>query len=169
MNKSYRVIGIVILLCLAQIACATSSLAGGSNQNQAKDEQIKATQAAATQTAQATGSPQVTLTAKNDPHLGLILADQKGLTLYTYQQDQPGTSNCDSACAQTWPPATIPNGTQPTHATGVNGLVGTLRRTDGSLQVTYNQLPLYRYSGDATPQDARGEGIDGSWDVVAVR
>ncbi len=160
MNKMKRLIGIVLLLVLAQIACATAtqSPAGGASQTKS-----------VTPTTAASGVAPTTLTVKDDPHLGPILADQKGWTLYTYQQDQPGVSNCDATCAQSWPPLTLSGDTPPTAASQLPGKVGLIRRADGGVQVTYNQLPLYRYAGDLTAQDTRGQGIDGAWDVVAAR
>jgi predicted lipoprotein with Yx(FWY)xxD motif len=159
MKPTVRLISIAILLLLAQLACASSALPGSRGQNHGKDG------SSATQT----GAAEDVLAAKNDPHFGLILANQAGMTLYTYQQDQPGTSNCTEPCATIWPPLTVPLGTDLKGGAHVSGQIGTLKRADGKQQVTYNQLPLYLYSGDTSPQDVRGEGMEGSWDVIAIR
>jgi predicted lipoprotein with Yx(FWY)xxD motif len=170
MKITVRYLGILVLLFLAQLACESSALPALGGQKNGKDgSSATQTSQAATLSATQTGAAQDVLTAKNDPHLGPILADQAGMTLYTYQQDQPGTSNCSDTCVTTWPPLTVPFGTELKGGPRVKGEIGTLQRADGKLQVTYNQLPVYRYSGDTSPQDARGEGMDGSWDVIAIR
>jgi predicted lipoprotein with Yx(FWY)xxD motif len=170
MKPTVRLISIAILLLLAQLACASSALPGSRGQNRGKDgSSATQTGQAATLAATQTGAAEDILTAKNDPHFGLILANQAGMTLYTYQQDQPGTSNCTEPCATIWPPLTVPLGTDLKGGVHVSGQIGTLKRADGKQQVTYNQLPLYLYSGDTSPQDVRGEGMEGSWDVIAIR
>jgi predicted lipoprotein with Yx(FWY)xxD motif len=102
--------------------------------------------------------------------LGTVLVDHTGATLYRYTPDGTGKSVCTGSCASTWPPVTVPAGT--THvaaSTGISaGELGTITRSDGSLQVTFKGMPLYRYSGDANPGDASGQGLNGIWFVVPV-
>ena len=100
--------------------------------------------------------------------LGDILTNAQGMTLYTYQNDKPDTSNCTGACATTWPPETIPQGWQPVAAPEVPGKVGVIQRSDGTPQVTYNQMPLYLYSGDKNPGDANGQGVNNLWSAVKI-
>lgn len=101
--------------------------------------------------------------ADNDEH-GEILVDAEGMTLYVFLRDVPGKSNCNDACAQTWPPLTV-NG-EPTAGEGVNaGMLGTFEREGGVTQVTYDR-PLYNYSGDTKPGDTKGQGIGDNWYVV---
>ena len=148
----------ILLLTLTQFAC-------GAAKQSTEDEQKSAN---ATQTAKANAEP-TTIMIKNDPHLGPILSDAFGWTIYTYEKDQPGVTSCTASCEKTWPPLLVPAGTTPNGPSQLPGKVGLIKRSDGSLQVTYNQLPLYRYSGDASAQDTRGEGLDGEWDVIAAR
>lgn len=106
-----------------------------------------------------------TIQTKHDPKLGTILADSKGLTLYRYAKDTtPGKSACYDGCATAWPPLTT-TGTA-TLAAGVPGTLGTITRTDGKKQVTYNGLPLYLFAKDKDAGDAYGQGIGGVWFVV---
>lgn len=106
-----------------------------------------------------------TVQTKHDPKLGTILAGAKGLTLYHFTKDTtPGKSACYEACAKAWPPLTT-TGT-PTLASGVPGELGTITRTDGTKQVTYNGLPLYYFAKDGDAGDTYGQGIGGVWFVV---
>jgi predicted lipoprotein with Yx(FWY)xxD motif len=91
--------------------------------------------------------------------LGTVLVDARGMTLYTYAEDQPGVSNCGMLCRDYWPPALAPAGAQPT---GDLTLIG----DDGRRQWAYKDRPLYTYVDDKAPSDVTGEGVDGEWYVV---
>lgn len=97
--------------------------------------------------------------------LGSFLVDSKGLTLYLYTKDSPNTSVCYGGCASYWPPLLTSDA--PVAGTGVTAsLLGTTKRTDGSLQVTYNGWPLYYYISDKAAGDVTGENVQGVWFVV---
>jgi predicted lipoprotein with Yx(FWY)xxD motif len=110
------------------------------------------------------GSEATTLLVANDAKLGNILTDSKGMTLYTYTKDTPGTSVCYDQCAVNWPPLIV-TGT-PTAPDGVTGKLGTTTRKDGSMQVTYNDKPLYLFAGDTKTGDTTGQGVGNVWYVV---
>ena len=95
-----------------------------------------------------------------DTDLGAVLVDADGFTLYLFQQDTGSASTCTGDCATTWPPVLTDGATV---ADGVPGALETTTRDDGTLQVTYEGHPLYRYSGDAAPGDTNGQGIGGVW------
>lgn len=98
---------------------------------------------------------------------GSFLVGANGLTLYLLMRDSAGTSTCTGGCASAWPPLTVTG--QPAAGTGVNAsLLGTITRTDGSIQVTYNGHPLYYYMGDSAPGDENGQGSGGVWFVVSA-
>jgi predicted lipoprotein with Yx(FWY)xxD motif len=81
---------------------------------------------------------------------GRILFDGRGFVLYGFTKDPRGRSVCSGACAAAWPPFIVR--TAPRALAGVKGsLLGTTRRADGRLQVTYNGRPLYYYIGDRAP------------------
>jgi len=89
----------------------------------------------------------------------VLVAGSNSMTVYTFASDAAGsgTSACTGACITKWPALTVPAGTTPTAGSGVTGTVGTITRADnGALQVTYNVLPLYFYSGDSAPGDTNG-------------
>lgn len=100
--------------------------------------------------------------------LGMVLAGPTGLTLYTFAKDAPGVSNCEGACATNWPPLLVAQfpATGLTAGVAVRGKLGTLTRKDGSLQVTYNGLPVYNWKNDLKRGDALGEGFMGVWSAV---
>ena len=94
-----------------------------------------------------------------------VLTNAKGFTLYSFAPDTPTTSKCYGSCAAYWPPVT---GTTAAGA-GLPGKVGTIKRTDGSGQLTYNGHPLYTYVGDSAPGQARGNNLNlngGLWHEV---
>lgn len=97
---------------------------------------------------------------------GEILIDAEGFTLYSFGVDQNGVSACYEHCAHTWPPLLVEG--NPEAGEGVDpALLGTTIRDDGTRQLTYNGLPLYRYSPDIAPGDTNGQGIGDVWFVVA--
>ena len=96
-----------------------------------------------------------------------ILTNAKGFTLYSFAPDTPTASKCYGSCAAYWPPVT---GTAPA-STGLPGTVGTITRTGGARQLTYNGHPLYTYIGDSAPGQANGNNLNlngGLWHEVPV-
>ena len=74
----------------------------------------------------------------------------RGFTLYHLKTETPGKIVCTRTCVGTWPPVLLPSGvTSAIAGSGVSGL-GTIKRPDGTTQVTYKGMPLYHYSGDTT-------------------
>ena len=94
-----------------------------------------------------------------------VLANGKGFTLYSFAPDTPTTSKCYGTCAAYWPPVIGSSAA----GSGLPGKTGTIKRTDGSLQLTYNGHPLYTYVGDSAPGQASGNNLNlngGLWLVV---
>ena len=88
--------------------------------------------------------------------LGRILVDGKGRTLYLFEKDRQGRSACSGSCATYWPPV-LTHG-KPAARRGVRAsLLGTIRRADGTTQVTYAGHPLYRYLPDTKPGQTNGQ------------
>jgi predicted lipoprotein with Yx(FWY)xxD motif len=85
-----------------------------------------------------------------------VLTNGKGFTLYSFAPDTPTTSKCYGSCAAYWPPAIG----SATAGSGLPGKTGTIKRTDGSLQLTYNGHPLYTYIGDSAPGQASGNNVN---------
>jgi predicted lipoprotein with Yx(FWY)xxD motif len=96
-----------------------------------------------------------------------LLTDARGLTLYWFAPDTSTKSACYGSCAAYWPPVT---GT-PSAGPGVTGTLGTINRTDGTKQATYDGHPLYTYVGDSAPGTASGNNINlngGLWHDVPI-
>jgi len=92
--------------------------------------------------------------------LGEYLTDGQGKSLYLFQSDTSGVSNCTGQCATTWPPLTVPAGQSATAQGDANmSLLGSITRSDGSTQVTYKGMPLYYYIADKSAGDTKGQGI----------
>jgi predicted lipoprotein with Yx(FWY)xxD motif len=102
---------------------------------------------------------------------GRALFDANGQVVYVFEIDRKNRSNCTSAaCVKAWPPVLTRE--PPSAGTGVNeGLLGTIRRSDGKLQVTYNGRPLYFYEHEG-PGEIKCHNVDlhgGRWWVVTPR
>jgi predicted lipoprotein with Yx(FWY)xxD motif len=96
-----------------------------------------------------------------------VLTNAKGFTLYWFAPDTPTRSACYGACVGYWPPLTGP----PAPGPGVTGKLGTIKRTDGTTQASYNGHPLYTYVGDTAPGQAFGNNLNlngGLWHEVTV-
>ncbi len=100
---------------------------------------------------------------------GTYLTSSSGRALYLWTADSGGMSSCSGACASAWPPLTTSGA--PTASGGVNASqLGTITRSDGSKQVTYNGHPLYYFAGDTGAGKTTGQGSDGfgaKWWLVA--
>lgn len=102
--------------------------------------------------------------------LGRILVDRKGITLYDFVADKRTMSVCYGACAALWPPL-LTHG-KPIAGPGVRAsLLGTAKRSDGKLEVTYGGHPLYYFVSDRKPGQTTGQGVNqfgGPWWVLTA-
>jgi predicted lipoprotein with Yx(FWY)xxD motif len=97
-----------------------------------------------------------------------VLTNAKGLTLYSFAPDSPSRSACYGSCAAYWPP--VPGNVAA--GPGVTGTIGSINRTGGSTQATYDGHPLYTYIGDSAPGQDKGNNINlngGLWLDVPVK
>lgn len=92
----------------------------------------------------------------------MVLADGTMMTLYTFAKDMPGVSNCNDNCAKNWPPLVAAPDAKPM------GDWTIITRADGTKQWAYKGMPLYKWSKDAKPGDATGDGMaQGAWKTAA--
>jgi predicted lipoprotein with Yx(FWY)xxD motif len=91
--------------------------------------------------------------------LGRVLTDDRGRTVYLFEADHGGTSACYAKCAVAWPPLLTTG--KPTTTGALAGLLGTTKRKNGALQVTYRGQPLYYFFHDTAAGQTAGQGIDG--------
>jgi predicted lipoprotein with Yx(FWY)xxD motif len=94
------------------------------------------------------------------PDLGKVIVDSKGMTLYDFHKDQGTTSACYGECAVAWPPL-LTTGEPKAMGGAEQSLLGTTKRKDGALQVTYNGHPVYGFVEDNKPGETNGNDFDG--------
>ena len=92
--------------------------------------------------------------------MGNVLADAKGMTLYTFDKDAMGKSNCNGECAEYWPPAKASASDKPA------GDLTIIKRDDGSLQWADGGKPLYTFKNDTKPGDTSGDKKNNVWHAV---
>jgi predicted lipoprotein with Yx(FWY)xxD motif len=156
MGSRLRRTALVVPAALAGLALLLSACGGGGGAN------------VTTLSGTPTTDSSLTLTLQHSP-AGLILATGGGETLYDFVPDTPTHSAClNDGCVFDWPPLIA--GSTITVGKGVDrSLVGTLRRPDGSTQLSYGGHPLYAYNGDVSPGVVMGQAIDqdgGLWFVL---
>ena len=96
-----------------------------------------------------------------DTSKGKALADAKGMTLYTFDRDAAGKSNCTGQCAQNWPPLVAAADAKP------SGDWTVVTREDGAKQWAYKGKPLYTWTKDTKAGDVTGDGFNNVWRIAA--
>jgi predicted lipoprotein with Yx(FWY)xxD motif len=93
-----------------------------------------------------------------------------GLTLYTFDKDTPGKSNCGvGQCLTNWPPLSVSSGGATSVGAGLSsGDFSTITRDDGTNQVTFHEIPLYYFAGDKAVGDTTGDGVGGVWHLATT-
>jgi predicted lipoprotein with Yx(FWY)xxD motif len=116
--------------------------------------------------------PPATVYAQRTATLGPVLVGPNGMTLYLFTKDTAGTedaaavSACYDKCATSWPPLTVESEDDIVPGVNLPGTWGTLERTDGAIQVTYNGWPLYYFAKDAAVGDTTGDKVGDVWYAV---
>lgn len=111
-----------------------------------------------------------TVNTAHNGKFGTILVSSSGMTLYRYTPDKKNVSMCSGACASYWPPLLVKGTARPTVGSGASAsLLGTTKRSNGALQVTYAGYPLYLYAGDKKAGDVNGQGFQKTWYVVSAK
>ena len=148
------------LASAAVIAAALSVAACGSSSSSSSGGASAPSSAASGSSS--SGSALKTTTIKG----ATVLTSSKGFTLYSFAPDTPTKSNCNGTCAQNWPPVQ-----GPVTAAAVKGTFGTIKRSDGSTQATFDGHPLYTFVGDTAPGQNHGNGLNvagGLWHEVTA-
>ena len=150
MRNRYLAAGLIAAAALIAAGCGSSSSGSGNGGSTSTPGGASGT---ALKTATVSGTT--------------VLTNAQGFTLYWFVPDTRTRSNCYGICAGYWPPV---SGT-PAAGGGVPGTLGTIERTGGSTQITYNGHPLYTYVGDTAPGQAFGNNLTlngGRWHEVTV-
>src|SRR5271169_4161059 len=159
MRKIWAAAGLAAL-ALAVSACGSSSGSSSATGTPAAG----ASSPAASAPASSASANMVLSTTINGTQ---VLTNSKGFTLYWFVPDTSTKSNCNGSCATYWPPVKGPV----TAGSGATGTLGTITRSDGSTQATYDGHPLYTYVGDTAPGQAKGNGLNlsgGVWHEMTV-
>jgi predicted lipoprotein with Yx(FWY)xxD motif len=161
MRSALKFVLPALLTSLTLAACGSSSGGSGSSS--------QATTAPSPQSTNASSSDGTAIvkTASNATIGGTVLVDSKGMTLYHLAGEQNGKFICTStACVGVWHPVSASTGTP----SGAVGSLGTVKRPDGTTQVTYKGWPLYTFAQDQHAGEAKGQGLKdvGTWTAVTV-
>ena len=155
-NRLRMLLAVLAVAATAAVlaACSSSgtSSAGGSGSSSTSTSSPAAATAGSLKTATIGGAT--------------VLTNAKGFTLYSFAPDTPTKSNCNGTCAQNWPPVK-----GPATASGVKGTFGTIKRSDGSTQATFDGHPLYTFAADTAPGQAKGNGLNeqgGVWHEITT-
>src|SRR5215472_16288955 len=143
----------VVAAGLAVAACSSSSSTSGASGT--------STSAAPTATGSSSGNSLKTATING----ATVLTNATGFAVYSFAPDTSAKSNCNGSCAQIWPPVKGPV----TAGSGVTGTLATIKRSDGTVQATYDGHPLYTYTADTSPGQASGNGSNafgGVWHEI---
>jgi predicted lipoprotein with Yx(FWY)xxD motif len=153
-------------LGLAVAACGTTSPVAGAAYGATAAATPKPSASASGTASGAPVIPAKAVLTVRKTKIGYVLATASGHTIYWFSKDVKGsgTSACTGSCLAAWPAVTG----APVAASGVRlaGKLGTITRSGGVVQVTYNGYPLYTYAADMTPGQALGNDASGVWHVI---
>ena len=150
MRNRYLAAGLIAAAALIAAGCGSSSSGSGNGGSTSTPGGASGT---ALKTATVSGTT--------------VLTNAQGFTLYWFGPDTASKSNCTGSCAQFWPPEKGPA----TAGARVTGTLGTVARSDGTVQATYDGHPLYTYTADTAAGQANGNGVNangGVWHEVTV-
>jgi predicted lipoprotein with Yx(FWY)xxD motif len=157
-HKSSYVLIPSLAAALLLAACGSSS----------KTTTTSAPAAAATTPATTPATTAALVKTASIPSLGAtVLVNNQGMTLYHLSGEQNGKFICNSsACLSVWHPLSVTAGATPTGAASLS----TVKRSDGTVQVTYKGAPLYTFAQDTKEGEAKGQGLKdvGTWTVVTM-
>ena len=144
-------VSVLVAACGSSASTTTTAAAAGGSTATATTSTATATPAAAKGAA-------VTVSTTSGPH-GTFLTGAGGRALYLWVADAKGMSSCSGACAKAWPPLTT-HGKPAASGSVKASELGTIKRSDGTEQVTYNGHPLYYFEGDPKSGTTTGQGSD---------
>lgn len=166
-NQTASIIGAVGIGLVAGACSSGSSTTSSSPAVTSPAAPATAQASSPAATGQASGTATVSL-ASISGIPSKVLVGSNGRTMYLFEGDKSGASACSGACAATWPPVTV-SGT-PRAGSGVNqALLGTVKRSNGTMQLAYHSHPLYYFTADTAAGTAHGQGVKAfgsEWYVV---
>lgn len=167
-TAKFRAVGIAAL-ATAAVALAGCGSASSSSSSSAATPAAAATTSSTAATTSSAAAAGGTMIGTASSHGQTYLTGMSGRAIYLWEADKGDTSSCSGSCAQAWPPVTTTG--KPAAGSGVTAAdLGTTKRSDGSMQVTYKGHPLYYFVADKTAGSTAGQGSDGfgaKWWLVA--
>jgi predicted lipoprotein with Yx(FWY)xxD motif len=147
---------------LAAVAALAIAGCGGSSSSESSSAESTSS---GSEPAASTTSGESSVAGAEISGLGTVLVDSKGMTVYEFTVDKGTTSECYGECESFWHPVTTSG--KPTAGEGaMSADLGTTKRKDGTMQVTYKGHPLYTFSADKAPGEANGNESEGTWFVL---
>ena len=165
MRRSYFAVGALALVALLAIAgCGGGGSSSASSTTESappKSESTAETKPASEPKPAAKPKGKVAVVkVMNTLDLGKVIVDSKGMTLYDFHKDKGTTSACYGECAAAWPPL-LTSGEPKAQGGAEQSLLGTTKRKDGTVQVTYNGHPVYGFVEDKKPGETNGNDFKG--------
>jgi predicted lipoprotein with Yx(FWY)xxD motif len=152
---AFALLALAAMLAIAGCGSSSDSSTSGSGGAYGGGEKTSPETTSSSSETGSGGGTAVVLTVASAPKVGPILVDPKGFTVYDFHKDKGTTSSCYGSCAKVWPPLTTEGA--PTAGEGaMSSELGTTKRKDGTVQVTYAGHPLYTYVADKKPGEANG-------------
>jgi len=164
-RRSYFAVGALALVALLAIAgCGGGGSSSASSTTESappKSESTAETKPASEPKPAAKPKGKVAVVkVMNTLDLGKVIVDSKGMTLYDFHKDKGTTSACYGECAAAWPPL-LTSGEPKAQGGAEQSLLGTTKRKDGTVQVTYNGHPVYGFVEDKKPGETNGNDFKG--------
>jgi len=157
MKKTYLVVAVIVVVAVLALAYKGRHRLKMMFMGSSTSQQVAQTGTPTPSMAPGAG---VVMTTKTSSVKGSYLVGANLMTLYVFDKDKAGVSNCNGACAALWPPYTVVAGAP------LPANVTTIKRADGSMQYAYKGRPLYYYSPDKKAGDVLGDGFGGVWHLV---
>lgn len=164
-----RLSSVVGVLGAAVLGLTGLSACGGGNSSSSSDSGSSgsSSSAPASQPASQQAGAGAKLATAEVTGIGKIVVDGNGRTVYVFDKDTSGKSNCEDGCLDKWP--VVAAGDSAPQLTGIDAsLVSTVTRSDGTKQLAINGLPLYLFASDSAAGEAKGQAVGGVWWVVGA-
>ena len=164
-NYAFALVAVAAALAIAGCGSSSSSSSSGGGGGAYGSGGGSSTASSETTTKPEASAEGTNVSLGNVNKVGLVLVDSKGFTLYDFHKDKGGKSACYGECAAVWPPLTTTGAPTPGNGASASKL-GVVKRTDGTMQVTYAGHPLYTYVADKKPGEANGNDFSsfgGQW------
>ena len=157
-TKAFAAVGGGVAAAVVVAACSSGGASSAAAPASSAPSASSASPASGSSSS-AAGASGATVITTAKSSAGTVLTNGSGRAVYLWVKDTGDMSNCNGACAGAWPPVTT---TGTAHAAGGANAsdIGTITRSDGTKQVTYDGHPLYYFSGDSGPGTASGQGSD---------